>query len=228
MRYIVKARIYPAVISIIPIIIFFHFYLNNIVSDLFNLVINIKWLGDISISVIFIYLFVQINRFIGKELYEKIYFKNELYMPTTNYLMHSNEKYSKDYKTKIYSKIKNDFGIELVTHEEEEANNLEARRKIVEAAGQIRQKVKNGHLLLQHNIEYGFVRNFIGGSTVAFLLSLMNLYIFYYISYNKIAFGISIFTAIFYLMPIILSKIIINKFGNLYAQRLIMEYMSLK
>jgi len=56
-------------------------------------------------------------------------------------------------------------------------HNITARKKIVEAVSIMREKVMDGHLLLQHNIEYGLWRNLIEGSTFALLISIINCYI---------------------------------------------------
>lgn len=228
MQYDIKARLFPAIINTFSIVILYHFYLNKIISDLLNIVFNFQWAGDVTTSAVFVYLFMHIGRFIGKEVYEKIYFKNELYMPTTDFLLHSNSEYSDAYKSQVYQKILKDFNIKLATKKEENNNEKEARKKIIEAVSQIRVKVKDGYLLLQHNIEYGFWRNLIGGATVAFLISLLNLFIFYYIEFNYTAFVISLFLSIFYLVPLLLSRRIISIMGELYAKRLIQEYMSIK
>ncbi len=227
-QYNLKARIYPAILCIIPFMILYHFFLNNILGDFLNFIVKIKWIDDISISVIFIYLLAQIGRLIGKEVYEKIYFKNELNMPTTSFLMCSNSEYTSDYKSKIYQKIKKDFNLQLSLKEEEKNDEIKAKKKIVEAVGLIRGKVKNGRLLLQHTIEYGFWRNLIGGSTIALLFSLINIYFFKFITFNKIACIVSIVTSLIYLIPVVLSKVIITRLGNLYAKRLIQEYMVMK
>ena len=60
-----------------------------------------------------------------------------------------------------------DFDITLLPEDQEKEKEEEARKKIVEAMSLIRAKVKDGRLLLQHNIEYGFVRNLIGGNEIA-------------------------------------------------------------
>jgi hypothetical protein len=147
-------------------------------------------------------------------------------MPTTNYLMWSDDKFSREYKRHIHEKIKKDFGIVLSTAEEEARNELEARKKIVEAVGHVRNRVKRGYLLHQHNIEYGFVRNLIGGSTVALLLSLFTIPFFYVYEKNITAFVLSITLFILYLIPVLFSKVIIAYYGRNYARRLIEEYMS--
>lgn len=185
-----------------------------------------KILGHVSSSIVFTYLFMQICRFVSKKFYQDKFFKDELQMPTTNYLMWSNDKYSRGYKQQVHEKIKTDFGIVLSTQKEEANNELDARKRIVEAVGHIRNRVKDGYLLLQHNIEYGFMRNFIGGSTVALILCLFNILFFCAYEKNSTALVLSISLFVLYSIPVLFSKMIISYYGNNYAKRLIEEYMS--
>jgi len=224
-QYNLIARIFPAAICSIPVIIFSHYFLSVKLADFFKTVTNINFIGNISLPLVFIFFFSQLNRFISKEIFEKRYFRDELWMPTTNLLLHSNEQYSCQYKDKIYKRILKDFNITLSTKKEEEVDDYNARKKIVEAVSLMRNKVGSGKLLLQHNIEYGFVRNLIGGSVIAIGFTLLNLGFFRFIYYEQVAFKISLFTGLLYFLPIIFSKKLLLNYGNLYAKRLIQEYI---
>ena len=148
-------------------------------------------------------------------------------MPTTNFLLFTNSEFSKAYKIRLREQIKTDFALEINSENDEQNNLLETRKQIVGAVGLIRNKVKNGQLLLQHNIEYGFIRNLIGGSVLGFIVSIFNLIYFHFISKSVFLFKVSILTALFYLTICILSKFLINRFGQLYAKRLYQEYLTL-
>ena len=54
----------------------------------------------------------------------------------------------------------------------------ETKRRIRDAVGLIRSRVKDGHLLLQHNLEYGFIRNLFGGSILAFVVSVVSILLY--------------------------------------------------
>lgn len=224
-KYTLQARFFPTILCSIPIIIFQYFFLSKEMSDFFAHLGKIKWAGDITITVSAIYFLSQLNRLIGKDLFEKKYFEDEKKMPTTNFLMFSDDQYSKEYKLKIHEKIKKDFGLSLSSEEEEKREEENSRRKIVEAVSMIRKKVGEGTLLLQHNIEYGFLRNFIGGSIPATLFSLINIYLAIDSS-KKSVLIISIVLGIVYLSSIIFSKYLITRKGILYARILIQEYMA--
>ncbi|MCK5022067.1 MAG: hypothetical protein KAR54_02365 [Candidatus Pacebacteria bacterium] len=223
-KYETYARIFPAILTIIPIFIFSHFYLYTKIPEILD-VIFVKITGSISIILVLIYFISQISRYISKMLLQDNVFQNELHFPTTNYLLYSDKQYSKEMKEKIRSKIKIEFGLILSTPNEEKSSEVEARKRIKEAVGLIRNKVKNGHLLLQHNIEYGFVRNLIGGTIISIPFSFFNI-IFFTLQKNMIIVIISILLLVFYLTLFIIKKNILIYFGNNYASVLFNEYLS--
>ena len=98
-----------------------------------------------------------------------------------------------------------------------------ARRRIVEIVAQIRQKVRDGYLLLQHNIEYGFARNLIGGAPLGISVSIVCAFYFYGDSRAITLFSVAL--AFLWGLLLLLSKTIIGRFGVLYAKRLIQEYI---
>jgi hypothetical protein len=167
---------------------------------------------------------MQTNRFLGKFLFEKLIFNDELNMPTTRFLLYSDNEFSEQYKEKIRQKINTNFKIILPSREDELSDINSCRKRIVEAVGLIRNKVKNGNLLLQHNMEYGFARNLIGGSIIAVCIS--GLDIFYFMKLGNVLLGyLSIILTIFFSFCLILSKPIINHLGKVYAKRLFQEYL---
>lgn len=101
------------------------------------------------------------------------------------------------------------------------------RKRIVECVGLIRSKVKDGRLVLQHNTEYGFVRNLVGGSTIAALISVVNVVIFVYFHPDSVALTLSIVLAVIYLFIASLGKYLIRRYGYRYSKVLIQEYVHL-
>ena len=223
--YSLKARIFPAFLSIIlPIMVFNHFYTSEEFAKFVNGVLWAKIASNLTISTICLFFLSEVGRIISKNFFEKDYFKDEREMPTTNYLMFSNDTYTTDYKIKIRKKILSDFKINLLSAEEESMDEAEARCKIVETMALIRKKLMKNAFLLQHNIEYGFMRNFIGGSVVGFLLSLSNIAFFNWLQID-LAVYISIFLLLVYSVFLIFRKSIITFYGNAYARILIREYV---
>ncbi len=223
-KYNRTARLYPSIIILIPFLLFTIYCNIDGLKDVFDDLLKVKIVGNITISVVLLYLLVQINRFFGKFLFERHLFKNEMEMPTTNFLLFSDQQYSKDYKTKIRERIQKDFKITLLTEEEELVDPVNARKMIIEAVGLIRQKVKNGRLLLQHNIEYGFARNLIGGSILGLIMSIVDS-VYFYLQSNKLLFGLSLTLIVCFAILLCIHKPIIKHLGNQYAKRLFQEYL---
>ncbi|MBW8242546.1 hypothetical protein K1F50_07005 [Muricauda oceani] len=224
-EYYLKARLFPTIICAIPILTLYYFGFSGKVIDFIDFLKGYKWVSDITISIAIIYLMTQINRFVSKELFQKVFFKDELNMPTTNFLLHSGTFFAERTKINIREKVKEKFDIELFTKSEEDKNELEARKTIVSAVAQVRNATRDNHLLLQHNIEYGFTRNLIGGCLIAVLISLLNLYFFKSVIPNLLAFNISIGFAILYALPILFSKYLINRYGKYYAKVLFEQFL---
>lgn len=224
-KYEIKARIFPAFITMLPLVILSHFYLYQKIPKLIDSIFATKIFGDISIIFVFIYLVMQISRFISKKFLQDNIFQNEFHFPTTNYLLYSDNEYTTQKKEKIRAKIKFDFDLDLLDINNENKNETEARKKIKEAVDLIRNRVKNGRLLLQHNIEYGFVRNLVGGTVISLPFSIFNL-IFFVWQQNNVAIILSVLLLLFYLIVLFFKKNILVYYANNYANILFNEYLS--
>ncbi len=225
-NYVLKARIYPALLCMLPFLVFYYYYLNNKTSGFLEFIAAVSWIDDAIYITIVIYLFSQVSRFIGKELFENKIFKNGLGFPTTTLLTHDSSIYSKEYQKSIIAKIKDDFNIDIIL-EKTGMNDIEERKKITEAVSHIRVNVGDGRLVLQHNIEYGFARNLVGGAMLAFFISCFNILFFWNFEQIYTAFVVSIVIATLYLVIVLFSKHIILRYGYLYARILYQEYMNL-
>ena len=84
----------------------------------------------------------------------------------------------------------------------------------------------NGKSLLQHNIEYGFFRNLIGGSFLAFIASLI---IVAFAQFNEdiSTRNLGSILCCIYFLPILISKLIINKYGKYYAKILYEQFLTI-
>ncbi len=219
-KYQLYARIIPSIFSSIPALLFQYFFLNQEIANFLQFLGGLNFIWNITISVVILYFLSQMNRLIAKNFFEK----EEIYMPTTDFLLFFNPKYSKEYKQEIYKRIQKDFNIQLPTGKEQNENELNSRKRIAEAMSLVRKKVGAGKLLLQHNIEYGFWRNLIGGTIFAILFSGLDAY-FALIQSNNSILTVSIIMLIVYLILLFSNKYIIQKVGALYARVLIQEYM---
>jgi len=224
--YALKGRIAPAFFSIIiPIMVFNHFYASEEFSKFVGDILGAKLISNLTISGICLYFLSEFGRILGKNVFEKSYFKDEHHMPTTNFMMFSDSTFSDHHKIKIREKILADFEVTLPTKEDENINELNSRTRIVEVMAQVRKKLHGNKFLLQHNIEYGAMRNAIGGSMIGAILSLAGIVIFSFYLPIDLAVYINVITLTIYFLLIFLSKIIIEFYGKNYAKILYREYL---
>lgn len=227
-KYLLSARLAPTILTSIPICTSYYYLLRPILFSENN---GIKWLspvGDVSIVTGLIFLLVQFNRFLSKEVFQKLFFKDEINMPTTICLMYSNNYFTEQIKNKIRCKIKESFDIELFDENSESTDEINAKKQIVSSVSQIRINLKDNKMLLRHNIEYGFVRNLLGGSLFAFLISVMLFFIFKFYLINHQMVWTSIVLMILYSIPLLMCKWLINRFGFYYAKILFEQFLASK
>ena len=228
-RYFLIARLMPAIVCSVPFFVLYFFFLSYPLGDFFKTLLSVPWLGDVTTGIAFIFLLAFVGRSISKDIFERRWFKSdETRMPTTNFLMHDNSEYSIDFKRLVHEKIKTDFTLEIFPAHEESRNEAGARKRIAEAVLLVRQRVKNGRLVLNHNIEYGFFRNLIGCSVIAVLVSTLNIWIFHAVQPNPLALNTSIVLFILYLIPIATAKLMMDVHGRRYARVLIQEYLTIQ
>ncbi len=224
--YYLKARLFPTALTSIPAIILYNKFVAVLYHDrLENIYAALPTITDVIFSGAIIFLLVQINRFLSKEIFQRVYFKDEINMPTTNLLLKSNNELEKSIKQKIEDKIKTKFDITLLSSIEESAEEPRARKLIATTVSQIRNVLRDNTLLLQHNIEYGFFRNLIGGSFLAFLISLIILFSSHF-SGDIPTRNLGLILTIIYFLPIILSKVIIDRYGKYYAKILYEQFLT--
>lgn len=217
-EYNLKARVFPALITAIPLFLIKHYIINQYFSFSLTQII----FGDVSILVILIYLFSQINRVISKSLFE---IKTEF--PTDKALLPSSTVLSQQYRKKLSDKIQTDFNLALPVLREENENEQDVKLRIREIVKSIINKVKDGRLLLQHNIEYGFYRNLLGGSVVASIVSFLNIIIFSYWFKNQTLAITSLILFLVYLLVVIFHKKILKHYSEEYTQVLFREYLEI-
>lgn len=226
--YYFKARLFPTVLTSIPAIMLYNKFVASLYHEkLENIFSVLPTITDIVLSSAILFLLVQINRFLSKEIFQRIYFKDEINMPTTNHLLKSSNELETSIKQKIEDKIKTRFGISLLSKTDEASDILRARKLIVSAVSQIRNVLRDNSLLLQHNIEFGFFRNLIGGSFLAFVISTIILVHSYY-SCDLTTIYLGWILAITYFLPILFSKLIINSYGKYYAKILYEQFLTIE
>lgn len=226
-NYYFKARLFPTVLTSIPVIILYNKFVSILYHDkLEKIFLLLPSFTDIILSSAIIFLLVQVNRFLSKEIFQRLYFKDEKNMPTTNILLKSNNELEISIKQKIEDKIKTKFGIDLLSITDESSDESRARKLITTVVSQIRNVLRDNTLLLQHNIEYGFFRNLIGGSFLAFVISIIIVILSYH-THDLTIRNLGWILTIVYFVPILCSKLIINRYGKYYAKILYEQFLTI-
>ena len=175
-KYIRVARIYPAVLGMLPTCILLAMCMGEWFPQYQELMGCVKWMlcligGTALVSMAVGYLVREVFKETSKWLFQYRLFKmDETEMPTTKMLLWQNAAISPAYHKKIATKVKARFGIKLPTLEEEQADLGLAKKTIAEAVCQIRQSCRGDEILRQYNTEFGFCRNYLGASVWSVLL----------------------------------------------------------
>lgn len=225
-KYDIFARLFPAILSSVPFFVLHYFLLSPLLGQFWGELLALKFVSDFTFIMALLFLMMQINRIISKSMFEDRMYKNGLNLPTTNFLLRSDNHFSSQYISKVYKRIKSDFGIKIPSSYSAGKDEATSRRIISEAVDHIRKVVGKGTLLGQHNLEYGFIRNFCGGNILALFVSILNSIIFEWIYPDQKAFIISLVCSFIYLALNLTSKWMVNVVGKSYAKVLIQEYMA--
>ncbi|MES2827389.1 MAG: hypothetical protein V4687_04520 [Bacteroidota bacterium] len=226
-KYYFRARLLPTALTCVPLFILVHsVILKNYGDTLTSILSILPILASTGISFALVFLLTQVNRILSKEIFQRFYFKDEINMPTTNYLLWSNGYYEPVIKEKLRLKIHSMYDIELHSPSDETADEESSRKRIMVAVSQIRNNLRENPLLFQHNIEYGFFRNLLGGSVIAIIISI-SLALYANSHDDKNLFFIGITMILVYAIPLLFSKKILSIFGNNYAKILFEQFLSI-
>jgi len=225
--YYIQARLFPTILTVIPLLIFVNTIVATLYYDTLKAIFSVlPLITNLGLSAALLFLMVQVNRFIAKEVFQRFYFQNEICMPTTNHLLWTDTFFDNSIKEKIRSKIESKFGLTLMTDVEESADEPKSRKQIVTAVSQIRNSLRDNRLLLQHNIEYGFFRNLLGGCLIAIIFSI-GTFIYGFAKDEHSLKLTGIVLMVIYVIPIIFSKPIIKRFGNYYSKILYEQFLTM-
>lgn len=175
-KYIRVARVYPAILGMLPTCILLAMCMGEWFPQYQVLVGNLQWVlcligGTALVSMAVGYLVREVFKETSKWLFQyRMFKKDETEMPTTQMLLWQNELISPEYHNEIAAKVKETFGRKLPTRKEEEADPGLSKMRIAEIVSQIRQNCRGDEILRQYNIEFGFCRNYLGASVWSILL----------------------------------------------------------
>lgn len=173
-KYEKEARVYPAIVGMIIPIILTTLYVTSFIPDTLDVWTSIIAKIGLFIPVALIYgalaywvrqLFIDASKLLFQF---RLFKEDETEMPTTKLLLWSNaERKSEADIKQIAAKVEADFGIRLLSKDEEIVNPSEAKRAIVDAVGKIREVTRKNENLQQYNRKYGFCRNYLGACVYA-------------------------------------------------------------
>ena len=205
--------------------VLYHYTVGEEVREFVRFISALPIATDIAVSTGLVFALVQIVRFVSKEMFQRFYFKDELEMPTTRLLLLTDHFLSREDKLKIRSKIKSDFDLHLPDEHEELAHGIETRKNIAFAVSQIRKQLSGNQMVIRHNIEYGFVRNILGGCALALFMCVLDLTIFTWLKPSVVAQQVTLICTLIYSIPIVSSRYLMQRFGYYYAKILFEQYI---
>lgn len=229
-EYTLKARIFPAIISSLPLIILVNAIFDSQVHQWLNSDDFTALFGKGTLAIAIVFALSQFNRFVAAEVFERLISKDETNFPTTRLLLPGNDKLGDSTRKAIGTKVHKDFGQELpnrVTPSKES----QARRHISDIVRMMRERTRGHQLLLQHNIEYGFARNLIGACPLALLAAGANIYLYKHQIFDTIpawGYRASVAYSIAAIFMMLLSKVILDRYGIRYARVLFQAYLDAK
>ena len=224
--YVLNARFFPCIISAIPLFVLAFFVSGDVeLRQLVRFLGSLKFYGGITLSAVALYFYAQIIRFVSK-LFEASYFTKATGFPSTYLMTYADERYSKSYKDRYRELIKRDFDMDLLDETAEAKDAKEAKKRLNEATKQVILKLKDGHLIMKHNVWYGFVRNVIGGAVFSVAFCVLNILSGAVIlkSYKLVI--ISTVLVIPYAFLLIFWKPLMKQNAEAYANQLFAEYVS--
>jgi hypothetical protein len=223
--YDIKARLIPAAICVLPLVVLYYYLLQVHFNGFFTELSHVRFFGYLTVEAVGTYLMMQLNNRLGGKLLQGFIFNNEQTIPTTQIIMPEDDTLSLETKQEIAAKFKKIFQKDLPIFNKT-ISDSDRRKRIGELMAYVRNKMQDNMLVKNHNIEYGFVRNLCGGSFGAVTFCLINLLVFGLLSWSKQGFLISICLLIAFSAMILLSKPLINYFGKNYAKVLLEQFLS--
>ena len=231
--YTIFARYFPAFFCALPFFVLWYYLSDNVqLEGLASFILSIKLaeVEGLTFSIVFLHFYSLIIREISK-YFQRQYFTGDKAngFPTTYLMMYADSTSSDSYKDKYRKVVSDQFDFELLNKEQEEANPIEARKRLDEATGLIKQEIQDGYLVLKHNIWFGSFRNLIGGTTISIPLCIVGIALgWFLVEDNKVLFFILGVLFFLYLILFLFRKSILVHNGEAYAKQLFFEFIGSK
>lgn len=150
-EYYLKARLMPAMLTMFPLVVLYVYMISPLVDEMFMVVWSrFSLITGISLNMAILFFLVLLNRFVSKRVFRNLFYKDELYMQSTNMLMPNDGTLEKITKNRYYSLILVDFGIDLQTDLKKLASEEEKRKMIIKVVGLIRVKLFSNRMKLRN------------------------------------------------------------------------------
>ena len=228
--YTIFARYLPALLSALPFFVIWYYLLDSFqLEGLVSFILNIKLpeVGAITFSLVILHFYSLVIREISK-YFQRQYFTGDRAkgFPTTYLMMYSDSTFSDSYKDKYRELVLKRFNFELLNKEAENADIIEARKRLNEATGLVNTEMENVYLVLKHNIWFGSLRNLIGGTIISMLLCIVGIVLgWFFIENSKVMIFILAILFVLYLVMFLFRRPILVHNGEAYAQKLFAEFI---
>lgn len=229
--YIIFARFFPALFTALPFFVLWYFLSDNVqLEGLASFILSLKIIEieGLTFSFVLLYIYSLIIREISKFFQRQYFTGNKANgFPTTYLMTFADNSFSDSYKEKYRKLISERFGFDLLNKEEEIADPSDAQKRLNEATGFVKLDVKNGYLVLKHNVWFGLFRNLIGGTLVAMPLCIIGVFVGWcVVEDNKVLILILGFLFFLNLIVFLFRKPILKYNGEAYAKQLFSEFMN--
>jgi len=218
-KYYLKARLLPAISCLLPLII----SLVILFLDVFTL--N-RALFIIALTTILFIILINVftSAFVNNsKKYENEIFDNRHGFPTNELIY--NKCRDNDFMFNFDRKVKKDFNLRIPIDEGGLEVSEAAKNKLENIVASIRHRMRYNEMVQSHNINYGMLRNLIGGSVFAISSSILGTVIgLVIVSAPLITFGI--LSIIIFIVLLRNREKLLRNAALAYARQLIEEYQN--
>ena len=226
--YTIFARYLPALLSGLPVFVFWFYLSDNVqLEELISFIFSLKFLGRVTFSLAFLYIYSLVIREVSKRFQRKYFTGGSARgFPTTYLMTYADSTFSDNYKDKYRRLILDRFDFALLNKEEEKSDPIEARKRLNEATDLVKAEIRDGYLVLKHNIWFGFYRNFIGGTIISMFFCIVGILLgWYFVEHSKVLiFILGVLFFIYFLLFLFRRPILVHN-GEAYAKQLISEFV---
>jgi hypothetical protein len=176
--YFYIARLFPTVLISIPMLVLL-WRINEIpmIHKIIIEVFKVKIVGDLTLTVVLWYALSLIVRYTARHIENEVFLGGKGF-PSTYLMLYNDKTYSEQFKNKFRKRIKTKFKFNLSNKQNESKNFNEAKKRLDESMGFVRESTRGDKMLLNYNSWYGFYRNLSGGIFYSIIFCFLNFIVF--------------------------------------------------